>query len=294
MKKIILLSSLAILLIATLQVKAVANKPAFEDKKTIAVWPFQGDNQYGAIEALHNIVTDAVNKSERFYLVERSKLNAILQELDLQKGYETMNSDVLVEQGKALGANYHLFGHINSVGTKSDRRTDSKNRAYTAYTCVISLNLRIVDIETGLVKETETITVGQDLFDAMLSSRDKNEAWNRTCKKMRTKVTKFIKKAFPLSISIVEIHKEKKGKAYELLIEAGDIAGLKKNDKLQVYELKPMTTSNGKTTDRKISVASLTVKEVQGDYVSLCRVKKGGGDLKNKFLGGAKLICETK
>jgi len=190
-----------------------------------------------------------------------------------------------------LGANYHLFGHINSVSTTSKRQTNSKGQSYDYYTCVISLNLRIVDIETGLVKETETITVGQDLFD-LISSRDKDKAWNKSCKKMRTKVTKFIKKAFPLSISILQIEVGKKGRA-EVLIKAGDIAGIKKNDKLTVYELRTFD-GDGDNLVQKISVGSMTVKEVQGDHISLCKLRKGGKELNNKFLGGVKLICETK
>lgn len=268
------------------------NKNNFNNKKTIAIWPFQGDNRMGALESLHNIVTDAVSKAERFYVVERAKLNALLQELDIQKGYETMNSDVLVEQGKALGANYHIFGHINSVSTK---RENSKNtltgKNYISHTCVISLNLRIVNVETGAIEKTETLTVGKTLD--FVSARSEGEAWNKSCEKMGRKVTGFIKKAFPLTITLLSIEKEKKGKATEVLVGAGEIAGLKKNDKLKVFELQEVNY-NGVLKERRIPIADLTVKEVQGSDFSVCRVKKGGGKLKNKILGRAKLICETK
>ncbi|MFT7606881.1 MAG: hypothetical protein ACI8VT_004484, partial [Saprospiraceae bacterium] len=227
----------------------------------------------------------------RFHLVERAKMDAILQELDIQKGYESMNSAVLVEQGQTLGANYHMFGQINSVSTKTSHSKDSKGRTTTSYTVVISLNLRIVDIETGMVKETETITVGQNLFE-FISAQTEAEAWNKSCKKMGSKTKGFIKKAFPMTISIIQIEKEKKGKVTEILIAGGSVIGLKKNDKLNVFEITELEV-DGKMFPREREIASLTVSDIQGGQLSVCKVKKGGGDLKNKILSGAKLICKT-
>ncbi|HHS95003.1 MAG TPA: hypothetical protein ENJ45_00310, partial [Phaeodactylibacter sp.] len=182
------------------------------EKKSIAIWPFTGNNNFNALSDLYNIVTDAVGKSERFLLIERQKIDAILKELDFQMGHETEYTDILVEQGKTLGANFYLFGHINSVTTKENISHDSKTgKTHISYTCNISLVLRIVDIETGLVKMTETIEVGNIL--SLLSSKSPELAFTKACKKIASKTKKYIKKAFPINLSIIRIEEEKKGKA---------------------------------------------------------------------------------
>ena len=259
------------------------------EKETIAIWPFEGEGKFDAPNVLHGFVSDGVNKTTRFNLIERQKLQAILTELDIQMGYSSVNSKVLVEQGHILGANYNLFGMVNSISTQRNKHVNKETREVSySWDCTISISLRIVDIETGLVKDTEIINAKAGLLGISVADTE-IDAWNSACKKVAKKTQDFIKRACPLVAEIAQIEKEKSGAAVEILISGGSALGIKKKDKLEVFEVSLL---NGK--EREVNIASLIVKEVQGANFSICKVKKGGQLLKDKIIGGATLICKSK
>lgn len=272
--------------------------PPIHDKKTVAIFPFTGQEKFSSRVALHGLVTEAVAESGRFSLVERAQIDAIIKEIEEQMGVDYRNTEYLAEQGVAMGAQYLLFGNINNIQITRKRNQNTLTKKYTTtYECDIQLNLKIVDTGTREVKATETLNIGGNtgkLFDLSFASGDTEiDAWNAACKKLVKKVKDFIKDAIPVNISIVQIEAEKKGKATELLIAGGSNIGLSKNDKIIIYELSEINVG-GETLKREQEIAILSVSELQGKNLSVCKVKSNGDILKEKIIGGANLICKTQ
>lgn len=256
------------------------------EKKTIAVWPFKGENQFMAKDVLYEITMNAVVQSKRLNMVEKDRLYAILQTMDLQKIEESVNSGVFVEQGQLLGAQYCLFGSVNPLEIEKKSRTNEKTGKTTYYyECKLSMSLRIVDVETGAAIYAGTVSDSS-------TGDTKQEAWERSSKGIVKDAKKFIKTAIPCQVSLAEILENKNGKAKTVLIEGGSFMGLEKGDHLRIFEMIPYGSGEDQKF-RKKKISNIVVTEVEGDDFSVCKVKNSGNELLKKIKADATLICET-
>ena len=92
----------------------------------------------------------------RFDIVERKDMKTLLQEQDLVKDAYVANTDG-PRLGHALGANYILFVHVDHAGV---HQVDSgnllsalvgTNARMSGYVATVTVSLRLVDTETGVV-----------------------------------------------------------------------------------------------------------------------------------------------
>ncbi len=269
-----------------------------ENKLSIGIAPFttSGIDQSVA-NALYQIVTEVFTQSNRFIIVERSNMEKLIDlEKDRQMGYDYMASDYVIEQGRAIGATYLLFGHVNTYSNNKKKNVDpATGEVSYSYLCAISLTLRIINVETEevLLAETiETITGFSVVNEIIHSSSTPEAAIQSAYNKIEAKTKKLIKKAFPLTFQIVGIESEKKGKVATVLISGGKKLGLNKGDKLVVFELSEISI-DGRNLKREKEVSKLVVQEIQGDNFSLCKVLSNRELLKEKIENNAPLICRT-
>ncbi|HVT59048.1 MAG TPA: CsgG/HfaB family protein [Thermoanaerobaculia bacterium] len=127
-------------------------------KPRIAVLEFtnKADNQWwwshGADAAQDVFVTELV-KSRKFVVVEREKINAIMQEKGL-----TLSKDIdpktAMQIGKLLGVNYLLTGAVTEYGVTKKGAHSSGIGGLPSFgvgkkTFVAALNARLINISTG-------------------------------------------------------------------------------------------------------------------------------------------------
>ncbi len=260
------------------------------ERHTITIWPFDGNNRYDARNTLSKAVVNGVRAAGRFEVIEREKLDYIIEQIDIVKDIKSSKAEELISQGHLKGAEYILFGYVNFASV--DRTShEYKGKTSYSYKAKTSLNIRIVDVETGNIKISETLTE-----DASISIKDsgdtKADAWSSLCKNMRKKIKGFIKSRFPMSVQIVNIESKKNGKAFEVLIDKGSKRGINKNDEVKVYEIIKMEMG-GKTREREKELATMVVKKVEGQDFSVCRVKKGGDKLLKKLNDGSPIKCRV-
>ncbi|MBK7432008.1 MAG: hypothetical protein IPI62_14115, partial [Bacteroidetes bacterium] len=108
MKKIIL----SIALIAGLNFFASA-----QEKTGVGIMPFsfvQGAASSQDVNSIQETVINAFVKTKRFNIVDRSKMDALKKEKDLQKSEDFIDGSV-IEQGVSLGANFLISGHVISA-----------------------------------------------------------------------------------------------------------------------------------------------------------------------------------
>jgi len=119
-------------------------------KRKIAVVEFENKTSYGArrlgTSASDILVTELV-KTNKFIVVERDKLNKILDEQKLAVS-GVIDSNTAVKMGKLLGLNAIVIGGISQFGVKEEGSdyllTQSRQQVAEC-----SVDIRVIDVETG-------------------------------------------------------------------------------------------------------------------------------------------------
>ena len=281
------------LLLFTIILLTLSNKTLAQKKKIIAITAFESADSsipQSYIKAIENKVIAAFNKTGRFILVDRTNMNRVMQEKELQKSEEFMDGK-RVSQDKMQGAEAIVTGIISGVTYSSSTMQDGSK----SYNATINLSLRVIDVETGQVLANDVIYAEQSFGGALLSTvvktnPTKEKAFYRALNGLTKSIDKFVNKRFPLTTGIVQITDAKGGKARKVLLNLGESLGIRKGNYLKVMELKNIKVGN-KTLVRKIEIGKLKVERVEGDELSEAKVIKGGKEILAKFNAGAKIAC---
>lgn len=295
MKKLLLL--FAFILVSTISLKAQ------EDKKTIAIAAFSGAYDESIIKSIEEVVTSSFAKTKRFTLVGRSQMNAINNERELQKTEAFIDSKYIA-QTKSLGAQLLASGNVNSVTTSREAYTDKNGQTTMSYNSEVTLDLKVLDVETGQVVASDVIVskANKGLLDmkgwgSLLtgsSPSNETEAFGVALKRLEEEIDDFVTKNFPATFGIVEIQEVSgSGEARTVLISGGSSFGIKKGMKLKVIELVEMEVG-GKKINRKKQIGEVKVTKVEDENFSICDVIQGGIDINSKFNAKAKLQIITK
>ncbi|MBI5245134.1 MAG: hypothetical protein HY922_15840 [Elusimicrobia bacterium] len=121
-------------------------------KRRIGVADFENKSAYGQARlgtASSDILITELTKTGKFVVVERDKLNKILEEQKLQSS-GAIDPKTAVQMGKVLGLNAIVTGSISEFGVKTGGSEyllmQSKKQTAEA-----TVDIRIVDAETGQV-----------------------------------------------------------------------------------------------------------------------------------------------
>ncbi|HVT15073.1 MAG TPA: CsgG/HfaB family protein [Thermoanaerobaculia bacterium] len=158
MKRASSLLTCAALLLALAAPLAFAAEPKAGGKPRIAVLEFtnKADNQWwwhgGATAAQDVFVTELV-KSRKFIVVEREKIQAIMQEKGLVQSGD-ISASTAMQIGKLLGVNYLLTGAVTEYGNTDKGAHGSGIGRLPGFsagkrTFVAAMNARLINISTG-------------------------------------------------------------------------------------------------------------------------------------------------
>jgi curli biogenesis system outer membrane secretion channel CsgG len=267
-----------------------------QEKVSIGILPFSytPESANGKdVVSIQEEVTNAFVKTKRFNVVDRTKMNALKQEKELQKTEDFIDGSV-VEHGKNVGAQYLISGHVNAILADEHVTTDSKGqRASGGWKAKLSVTLKVIDVTTGEVTNSETIepktgsTFSQMTIGSISGPKSAEAAIAKAIKDIQDEVDKFVEKNFPVSCSIVEFQDKK------VLISGGSGIGLKKGMELTVYEVSSVEV-NGKNLERKKEVGKLKISKVEDENFSTCDIKSGAKEVKEKFDAKTNLKIQTK
>lgn len=247
-----------------------------------------GSAEFQTVNSIQETVTNAFVKTKRFNIVDRAKMDALKGEKELQKTEDFMDGTV-VSQSSSLGADYLISGHV--ISANAERMMTSEGAV--TYKAKMSINLKAIDVATGQVVASETITpkAGSLIGGAMGTAPTTPEkAISKALKDIEKDIDKFVSINFPLTVSIAEIAEEKKGAASVLLIAVGSGFGVQKNDKFKVVVVSEMEV-DGKKLVRKKEIGEIKIINVEDENFSKCQVKDGGKLILSKFSSGEKLKC---
>ena len=230
-------------------------------------------------------------------------MNAIKKEKELQKTEDFIDSNYIA-QTKSLGAQLLISGNVTSVNATQETHTDSQGRTSYSYNSTITLDLKVLDVETGQVIASDVVSSKADkgLLDlkswgnALTGSTPSSgqEAYSVALKRLEKEIDNFVSKNFPVSFLIAEIQEQGgDGSAKTILISGGSAFGLKKGDKLSVAELVEMEVG-GKKIIRKKEIGELKITKVEDENSSICEVKVGVIEINSKYKAQGKLQITTK
>ncbi len=262
----------------------------------LAVFPLstaQNSDAYRFVEkGVREAVTNTFENSKRFSLVDRSKLNHVFEEKNIQKNEEFLSSAHVAEQGKLLGAELVLTGNIDNVTVEGRHASSSTN-----YYASVVVGIRVIDVETGAVTASHQMTLSsgaggaRGFFGAMVSfANSAEDALRQALNRVPTELDPFIKANFPLLLRLVEVSEAKDDAAIRVLLAGGSGVALKPNDRLKVIEQNTIEV-DGKPLVRKKDVGELVVEQVEDENFSICAVKSGGSPIQQKMTAKNKLYA---
>lgn len=253
-------------------------------KTVIAVFPFnpplETEDSHNRTQTIEGIVTNALQKSNRFTLVERSRLDAIRRERNYQKGVDFIDGNV-IEQTAAWGAQYIVTANISAAKTETIDYYGGLSHTFHAE---VIFDLRVLDVANGEVVATEHF---QAQTNTSIGSPEK--VFAKAIEEIQPKVDKFVSKSFPMIFVLASIEETNSaGEAIKVLISCGSGVGLSKGQKLKVVEMIPIDIE-GREVLRKKEIGEVKINKIEDENFSLCDVKKGGKEIAEKMGKGLKI-----
>lgn len=295
----------------TLKIEA---QTSADEKITLAVLPFvasTGVSQANA-DAVQATVTKEFISKPRFTTVDRSKFEAVIKELNIQKSEEFLNSKI-VEQGKLAGAQYLVTGVVSEAKMNAINKTVpvdynkplGAQRTVTYSQGSVKLAYQVIDVTTGTAMYQENINV----TGSESASANEAEALSNALCVLKSSVKNAILKEFPPEIQVVQVEKtDKKGLPDKVLISAGsnmfdeaknsgcatiDLTSIfkKKGVQMKMYQV-DILNINGKESKREKEIGILRLDDVQGD-VSVCDVVHGAKEVQTELAAGKKILVKV-
>lgn len=278
---------------------------------SIGILPTTSTIAYGNSyrEHIRESLTKVFAEKSRFTVVDRSKLDAISQERDLQKEVEFFDGKV-AEQGKAIGAQYLASANIYNLSANSIQITKSRSvkgadgKYYTqnynvpGLAIIVGINIQLVDVATGGVKSTRQISKSLNY-----ESTEPNACILSTLSQLEPQMRAWINDVFPVEMKIVSIETtNKKGLPETVLVKGGNDMNLQhsralfglvnSSTQLEVVEVQ-IIKLDGKEINRPIVVGKVVVHKVEGE-LSVCKVKDGAETIQQKLNAGVTLYIRIK
>jgi len=162
--------------------------------------------------------------------------------------------------------------------TKYKRKDGTVSRTrYDVYTTRIAATINIYNPNTGKTNTKNFNVTGESRNNAT-----PDKAFSAALDQLRSAIVKHYNTILPIRANIIEISKLKKDKLKEVCIDVGSRMGVNYDLSFYVYEIGQHA---GKETTNKIG--RVKIEEVMGDDISLCKVKSGAKEIKEKIDAGA-------
>ena len=195
----------------------------------------------------------------------------------------------VVEDDEAETAKYLVTGQITGISAtrklKTYDRKDSKGREYketkTYYGAVTTVALTFKNLQTGEIT-TSTIS-GRCSEYSLANSAD--EAIRSALGELSGNIYEYYNEAYPSRANIIERGTEKKDKTKELYIDVGS-RFVGEDVHFDVFVVGQIA---GRETRKQIG--RVRIRETLGDDISLCKVQKGGKEIKAAFDNGDAIVA---
>lgn len=238
------------------------------------------------VEALRNSVIEGINETGRVELIDVDSNSALAIEKERRKSGEVVAGDDM-ERLKVMtseGANFLIQGRVSTFDTSI--YTNDKGRKYWQATC--SYTLKVINPADGKLIATKNFKHGDGLLNGILEDTE-DAAVAKLCTQAVKTVRDLVDDAFKMKGTILEIAEVKKDKAEAVYISLGSKHGVGKG---LVFDVCIERQIAGRTSQKVIG--RLEAESVEGEDITLCKVKKGEKEIKAAFDAGQTLIVKSR
>jgi hypothetical protein len=195
----------------------------------------------------------------------------------------------VVDDSEATDARYQVTAVLTDISAtrkvKSYDRKDSKGREYTEmktyYGAIASVAINFTNLQTG---EVTTSTLSGRCSEYSLA-KSADEAIRTALYELADNIYEYYNECYPIRANIIERGTEKKDKTKELYIDVGS-RFIGEDTHFNVYVVGQVA---GRETRKQIG--RIRVRETLGEDISLCKVQKGGKDIKVAFDNGDAIVA---
>lgn len=253
-------------------------------KPTVFIESFTGVSNQNAT-AVRNAMLAGMANAGRIEMIDaQSESVAANEELRRTSGNISSGNENVQERLGAiirLGAEFYVKGNIDALSV-SHKKSDNKTNAVAT----VMVTLKLIDPSTGRILQTEQLSFENTDYD---NSESKAMTDAIAGIKSSSKVERLVDTFFPIECQLVDVDKTKKEEATYVYINAGELHGVNKKLKFEVFTVKKVA---GREAKKKIG--ELRVEEIQGEDLSYCKVKNGGKEILAKFKAGEKLVVKSR
>ncbi len=201
-------------------------------------------------------VVELLTNTRRFRVVDRTSIDKIHSELELQKSEAFLDSKNRVEQDIAVAAEKMITGHIVKIPVYRIKNPDGSVRGFKAS---VGFEMKVVDVATGLSSEATSFQ-GKASQECMSPVA----AVNMAMQSIQTDIEKWFRDNFPINCSIARILDNK-----TIIVSAGSAQGIKPGD---AFIIEAIEMLDGFPYHK--SLGEIRIKTVAGPNFSECEVSK--------------------
>jgi TolB-like protein len=258
---------------------------------TIGILPLQKAPKVPADAALtiEQFLYSELASQQRFRVVERTRIDALVAERSYQADADVVNPSAL----RDLGAEYVVTGEV----TRTDIARSSQD-GITSYHATVAFGIRVIEVSTGAVIGSEEFSSARGnpfsnlIRVATSSNATPAGALDIALQKSRKQFNTFLAGVFPASGQVVMIEGvDRKGIPAQVLISLGVADGMNAKSKMVAYVVEVLAI-DGRDLQRKAPIAELNFLQGQGEHLTLVTVRKGGEKLKAALDANEKVIVE--
>ncbi|HUR00752.1 MAG TPA: hypothetical protein VM166_14980 [Gemmatimonadaceae bacterium] len=263
-------------------------------KPTVAIMPFSSTEDAGAsryaTRAVEGLIAARMAQMGRITLLDRTQAATIASERENQQSVAFIESDALVKQGKALGAQLVVTGNIDKVALDKTRLDDGSD----IYKANLTVTLRIVDVTTGEVKSSGVISADANsggkrglagLVQSVLTMHTTPEdAITASVKNAVKGVDIFLSGAFPARFIVASVERMD-GTKGQFLLDGGKNLGGSKGIRLVVVESVP-TKVGARTVVREMELGTIRILRLDGDELSVGEMENAADVVAAKLAAG--------
>jgi hypothetical protein len=309
------------LLLMFLLYLTVAPVYAQDEKRAVAIMPFAytAREYKGTAALIQEMVVKIIANRSNIKLIDRSNDSLIFKELDNQLNETSADATVFAEQGKLIGAREMIVGTLTKLFV-SEAITNSINDPYSKneikYSARVGFSLQLIDVATGIVKETELIEgstkkseITEHIAKSMLEilgkkfGKDQNknldkveslgdlliyktpsEAVKKAIEVCEKKILKWANKIFQAEIRLIAVE-DRKDDVPETILVSGLDETFKKKSKIIVSEV-TFLEAGGEKIKRVIKLAELRMLDRQGEVIK-CKITEGNKVIEEKMKNGS-------
>jgi hypothetical protein len=195
----------------------------------------------------------------------------------------------VVDDGVAEDAKYQVTGQLYDIAAsrkvKTYDRKDIHGREYTEsktyYGAVVTVAITFKNLQSG---EITTSTISGRCSEYSLA-KSADEAIRTALGELAENIYEYYNEVYPIRANIIERGTEKKDKTKELYIDVGS-RFIGEDVHFEVFVVGQVA---GRETRKQIG--RIRVRETLGSDISLCKVQKGGKEIKAAFDRGDAIVA---